>query len=75
LERLKMLRSRQISVRLLDEEYELVARAAKDRGEHKSSFIRRAIRKELTSLSLLPPSMRRALGMAAGESDTSTRVG
>lgn len=52
-----------IGVRLTSEDKTLLEKVVKMRGEDVSSFVRRAIRKELGSLSFLSNEEKKALGM------------
>lgn len=52
-----------IGIRVTPEFHDLVARVSKARGEHISSFARRAILKELAALSFLPDDVKKALGL------------
>jgi len=55
--------SKQIGVRISEDTYLLLKSVAKFRGEDISDFVRRAIFKELASLSFLPESQKKALGL------------
>jgi uncharacterized protein (DUF1778 family) len=52
-----------ITVRILVEDRELLNRVCRARGEDLSDFVRRALRKELASLSFLPEEDKKALGV------------
>ena len=52
-----------LGVRVTSRDRELLDNICEFRGEDISSFIRRAIRKELASLSFLPEDEKRALGI------------
>jgi len=52
-----------IGVRLELKDKELLTKVCKARGEDVSDFIRRAIRKELASLSFYPEEVKKALGL------------
>ena len=52
-----------IGVRLEPKDKELLEKVCKARGEDISDFIRRAVRKELASLSFYPEDVKKALGM------------
>jgi len=52
------------TVRIPRDAYELVLRVTQSRAETVSGFIRRAVLKELASLSYLPKSTKKALGVA-----------
>ena len=58
--------SKQIGVRISEDTYLILKSVAKFRGEDVSDFVRRAIFKELASLSFLPESQKKALGLYAG---------
>lgn len=53
-----------IGVRLQPQDKELLERVCKARGEDISDFIRRAVRKELASLSYYPDETKKALGIS-----------
>lgn len=53
-----------IGVRLTTDDKELLVKVARARGEDLSDFVRRAIKKELASLSFLPDYDKKALGIA-----------
>lgn len=55
--------SKQIGVRLNQQLYDLLSRVAESRGEDISDFVRRAVYKELASLSFLPEEQKKALGI------------
>lgn len=55
--------SNTIGVRIELEDRELLEKVCKARGEDLSSFIRRAIRKELASLSFYSEDVKKALGV------------
>jgi len=52
-----------IGVRVSEEDRQLLDRVCKARGEDLSDFIRRAIKKELASLSYYPQEVKKALGI------------
>jgi len=52
-----------IGVRLESKDKQLLEKVCRARGEDVSDFIRRAIRKELASLSFYPEDVKKALGM------------
>jgi hypothetical protein len=52
-----------LGVRVTLEDRRLLEKVCNARGEDLSDFIRRAIRKELASLSFLPDDQKKALGM------------
>ena len=52
-----------LGVRVEKEDKELLEQVCKARGEDLSSFIRRAIRKELASLSFYSDEVKKALGV------------
>jgi hypothetical protein len=52
-----------IGVRVSEEDRQLLDRVCKARGEDLSNFIRRAIKKELASLSYYPQEVKKALGI------------
>ncbi len=56
---------KQIGVRLTIEVHEILSQVAESRGEDISDFVRRAIYKELASLSFLPDDQKKALGIKA----------
>jgi hypothetical protein len=53
-----------IGVRITDKDRRLIEKVARARGEDISSFVRRAIFKELASLGYLPDEEMKALGIA-----------
>jgi len=53
----------QIGVRMPREHIKLLKKVCKARGEDLSSFVRRAIYKELARLSFLPEEAKKALGV------------
>jgi len=54
-----------IAVRITARDRTLVDKICEARGEDLSDFVRRAIRKELASLSFLPAEEKKALGVEA----------
>ena len=52
-----------VGVRVTDELYAQLRAISNARGEDVSDFVRRAILKELASLSFLPPEQKKALGL------------
>jgi len=52
-----------LSARVSETLYDQVKEVSKDRGEDLSDFIRRALLKELASLSFLPEEQKKALGI------------
>lgn len=59
-----------IGVKLEEKHRELLDKVVENRGESLSSFVRRAILKELAELSYLPDEEKKALGIEGGrESD------
>jgi hypothetical protein len=54
---------KQIGIRITKDFYDLLNKVANSRGEDISDFARRAIYKELASLSFLPDDQKKALGM------------
>jgi len=54
-----------LSLRVSADLHALLKRVSESRGEDMSDFARRAILKELASLSFLPDEQKKALGMAA----------
>ena len=52
-----------LGVRITEEDRELLEKVCKARGEDLSNFIRRAIRKELASLSFYSKETKKALGV------------
>jgi hypothetical protein len=56
-----------IAVRLKAEDRELIDQVCEARGEDISSFVRRAVRRELASLSFYPDDVKKALGLECGE--------
>ena len=56
--------SKQIGVRVTPELYELLKRVVDARGEDASGFARRAILKELATLSFLSEERKKALGVS-----------
>lgn len=60
--------ARQVCVRLTSELHELLKRVTEARGEDVSSFIRRALLKELADLSFLSREERKALGLLGNTS-------
>ena len=52
-----------VGVRVTDKLYKLLDGICNDRGEDVSDFVRRAILKELASLSFLPHNQKKALGI------------
>jgi hypothetical protein len=52
-----------IGVRVTPKDKELLEKVSKARGEDLSDFVRRAIKKELASLSFLPDYDKKALGV------------
>jgi uncharacterized protein (DUF1778 family) len=54
---------KQIVIRLTDSDYLLIKEISHKRGENISSFVRRAVRRELAQLGFLDNSTRRALGL------------
>lgn len=59
-----------LGVRVTSVFYDMVAEVSRSRGEGISSFVRRAILKELASLSFLPDEQKKALGINSAESTT-----
>jgi uncharacterized protein (DUF1778 family) len=59
-----------LGVRITTEDRQLLQRVCKARGEDISDFVRRSIRKELASLSLLPEEDKKALGLRAATEAT-----
>ena len=57
--------NKQIGIRISKDTYLLLKSVAKFRGEDVSDFVRRAILKELASLSFLSESQKKALGLNA----------
>lgn len=55
--------AKQVCVRLTSELYEILKHVTEARGEDVSSFIRRALLKELAELSFLSEQQRKALGL------------
>jgi len=55
--------TKQIGVRLPEQTYSLLKEIAKFRGEDLSDFVRRAIYKELATLSFLSNTQKKALGL------------
>jgi uncharacterized protein (DUF1778 family) len=53
-----------IALRVSSQDRELIEKIVKARGEDLSSFVRRAIRKELASLGFLPIEQKQALGVS-----------
>jgi len=53
-----------LGVRVTLEDRRLLEKVCNARGEDLSDFVRRAIRKELASLSFLPDDQKKALGMS-----------
>ncbi len=62
-----MHKKRVIGLRVSDALYELVREVSDLRGEETSQFIRRAVRKELASLSYLSDDAKKALGVETRE--------
>jgi len=54
-----------IGVKITPEDRTLLDKVCKERGEDLSSFIRRAVKKELASLSYYPDETKKALGLIA----------
>jgi uncharacterized protein (DUF1778 family) len=54
-----------LGVKVTAEDRELLEKVCKARGEDISNFVRRAIKKELASLSYYPKETKKALGMEA----------
>jgi predicted DNA-binding protein len=52
-----------LGVRIAPEDKELLKKVSKTRGEDLSDFVRRAIKKELASLSFLPDYDKKCLGV------------
>jgi uncharacterized protein (DUF1778 family) len=52
-----------VGVRVTPGDRELLSKVSKARGEDVSDFVRRAIKKELASLSYLPDEDKKALGI------------
>lgn len=63
------MKERTIAARISFEDAALIERVAKLRGEGLSSFIRRALRKELASLDYLDFESKRALGLRGDGND------
>lgn len=55
--------SEQIGIRLEKEEKNLLEKVCDARGEHVSNFVRRALKKELASLSFYSDETKKALGI------------
>jgi hypothetical protein len=60
-----------IGVRVTEQLYMLLTKVCSNRGEDVSDFIRRAILKELASLSFLDPEQKKALGIKVGDENGS----
>ena len=56
-----------IGVALTNEDRVLLDKVCEMRGEQLSSFVRRAIRKELAALSFYPEDVKKALGVRGNE--------
>lgn len=56
-----------VFARMREEDVKLLRKVCKYRGENISSFVRRAVLKELAELSYLPNSQKKALGIMAEE--------
>lgn len=52
-----------LGVRMEEEDKNLLKKVCKARGEDVSDFVRRAVKKELASLSYLTPEEKKALGV------------
>ena len=57
-----------IGVRFKEQDKDLLKKVCEARGEDVSDFIRRAVRKELASLSFFSTATKRALGIKEGNS-------
>lgn len=55
--------AKQIGLRISEEDKALLEDVCEARGEDVSDFVRRAIRKELASLSFYPDEVKKALGV------------
>lgn len=53
-----------IGIRVTEQLYKLLAKVCDNRGEDMAGFIRRAILKELATLSFLPAEQKKALGVS-----------
>lgn len=52
------------------EQLDLITKVSRDRGEGRSSLVRRAILKELACLGYLPPDQRKSLGLTTLEASS-----
>jgi hypothetical protein len=58
-----------IAMKVEEDDLVLVKKVADSRGENVSSFLRRALRRELASLSYYPADVKKALGLQQVESE------
>lgn len=67
--------SKQLVVRVTGNTERLVRSISKDRGEDISSFVRRAILKELAELSFLSVEQKKALGLKKRDPEQTRKLG